>query len=167
MYFVVGMIYVSCNWDGRADSRGIHIGTILNLYTAWKISTAGHRHRGWCRRHWHSGILYLSPVPKHSGTELGPLIPKPDWFRHRIFCSFRYRTDWMPDSPTFRHLKKLLHIRCWWKGYPVHFQTAGSGKWYTLHVHRQLLMVLFLLYDIENSYVNAGEKLVRHRHFFR
>ncbi len=36
------------------------------------------------------------------------------------------------------------------KGYPVHVQTADSGKRYNQHVHRQLLMVLFLLYDIEN-----------------
>jgi hypothetical protein len=35
-------------------------------------------------------------------------------------------------------------------------ETAGSGRWYTLHVHRQMLMVLFLLYYIEKSYVNAG-----------
>jgi hypothetical protein len=41
----------------------------------------------------------------------------------------------------------------WWKGYhyPVHVQTAGI-----VDFHRQLLMVLFLLYDIEKSYVNAG-----------
>jgi hypothetical protein len=52
----------------------------------------------------------------------------------------------MTDSPTFRHLKK---------GYtPAH--TAGCGNGYTQHVHRQLLMVLFLLDDIEKSYVNAG-----------
>jgi hypothetical protein len=38
------------------------------------ISKAGHRHRGRCRFHRHSGILYLSPVPEHSGTGLGFLI---------------------------------------------------------------------------------------------
>jgi hypothetical protein len=42
----------------------------------------------------------------------------------------------------------------------VHVQTAGTGsekfKRFVLHVHRQLLMVLFLLYDIEKLYVNAG-----------
>ncbi len=46
------------------------------------------------------------------------------------------------------------------KGNPIHIQTAGSGKLYTLHIHRKLLMVLFLLqyvYDIEKSYVNARE----------
>jgi hypothetical protein len=53
----------------------------------------------------------------------------------------------MPDSPTFRHLKK---------GYTLHVHTAGGRKGHTLHVHRQLLMVLFLLNDIEKSYVNAG-----------
>jgi hypothetical protein len=76
--------------------------------------------------------------------------------RHRNFCSFRYRLDWMPKSlafrhknfaklkrntmhvysPTFRHLKKLSVV-------VVHVQTVGSGKLYTLHVHRQLLMVLW------------------------
>ncbi len=74
------------------------------------MGIARHRNQGRCRRHRHCGILYLSPVPDHSGTGLGPLIPVPDWFRHRNFCSFRYRTDWMPDSPTFRHLKKLLVV---------------------------------------------------------
>jgi hypothetical protein len=51
----------------------------------------------------------------------------------------------------------------------VHIQTAGSGKGYTLHVHIQVLMMLFLLYDDEKSFVNAGmpENLVRHLHFFR
>jgi hypothetical protein len=36
-------------------------------------------------------------------------------------------------------------------------QVVKSSKVkYILHVHRQLLMVLFLLYDIEKSYVIAG-----------
>ncbi len=39
---------------------------------------------------------------------------------------------------------------------PMHVQTACGGKWCTLQVHRQLLMVLYLLYDIEKLYVNAG-----------
>ncbi len=83
--------------------------------------------------HWHSGILYLSPVLEHYGTGFDPLIPVPDWFRHPHFCSFRYKTDRMPDSPTFRHLKK---------GVILHVHTAGCGNGYTLHVHRQLIMVL-------------------------
>jgi hypothetical protein len=106
-----------------------------------QFGIAGHRHRSRCSRHRHSDILYLSPVPEHSGTGLGPLIPVTYWLWHRNFCSFRYRTDRMPDSPTFR-----LWWWWWWKGNPVHVQT-GSGKWYTLYVQRQLLMVLFLLYD--------------------
>ncbi len=58
---------------------------------------------------------------------------------------------------TVRH-SGIYKSFCWWwlKGSPVHVQTACSGEWYTLHVHRQLLMVLFLPYDIEKSYVNAG-----------
>jgi hypothetical protein len=60
------------------------------------VSIAGHRHRGRCHRHWHSGILYLSPVPEYSGSGLDLLILVPDWFWHRnFFCSFRYRTDWI------------------------------------------------------------------------
>ncbi len=44
-------------------------------------SIAGHRHRGRCRRHRFSGILYLNPVPEHSDTELGPFIEVSNWFR--------------------------------------------------------------------------------------
>jgi hypothetical protein len=40
------------------------------------------------------------------------------------------------------------------KGIPM--QVVKSSKVIHLDVHRQLLMVLFLLYDIEKSYVNAG-----------
>jgi hypothetical protein len=42
------------------------------------------------------------------------------------------------------------------KVYTLHVHTAGCGNGYTLHVHRQVLKVLFLLYDIEKSNVNAG-----------
>jgi hypothetical protein len=35
-------------------------------------------------------------------------------------------------------------------------QCTSKLQVYTLHVHRQLLNVLFLLYDNEKSYVNAG-----------
>jgi hypothetical protein len=49
--------------------------------------------------------------------------------------------DWLEagqsDIPAFK------------KGYTLYVHTAGDR-------HRQLLMVLFLLYDIEKSYVNAG-----------
>ncbi len=63
------------------------------------------------------------------------------------FCSFTGLT-W---SRTVRHFGIQKSCCCWWwKGYPVHVQTANSGKWYTLHVHRHLQMVLFLLF------VNAG-----------
>jgi hypothetical protein len=88
---------------------GLYALQLSGLYNVWDI--AGYRHR-------HSGILFLSPAPEYSGTRLGPFIPVPDWFRHRHFCSFQYRTDWMPDSPTFRHLKK---------GYTLHVYTASVG----------------------------------------
>jgi hypothetical protein len=74
----------------------------------------------------HYGILNLNTVPEHSGTGLDPLIPVPDWFWHQHFSSFRYRTDWLQDSPTFRHLKK---------GFALHVHTAGGGNGYTLDVH--------------------------------
>jgi hypothetical protein len=35
--------------------------------------------------HRQSGVQYLSPVPEHSGTGLGPSNPVPDWFRHHHF----------------------------------------------------------------------------------
>jgi hypothetical protein len=60
-------------------------------------ASAGHQH--------HS----LSPVPEHSGTGQGYLIPVSDWYRRRYFCSFQYQTDRMPDSPAFRHLKKEIN----------------------------------------------------------
>jgi hypothetical protein len=70
------------------------------------------------------------------------------------------------------------------KGYALHFETAGCGNGYTLHVHTVsvggcerdtqctsklvvdsdtpcmsidscCMMVLFLIYDIEKSYLNA------------
>ena len=66
----------------------------------------------------------------------------------------------MPDSSTFWHLKKYpARPYCWfwwlWKGYKVLIKTAGSGKWYTLHVQTAADGV-FLLFDIKKSYVNAG-----------
>ncbi len=46
-------------------------------------------------------------------------------------------------------------------------QTEGSGKWYILHVHRRLLLVLSAVWcwKIIRKCRKAGEKLVRHRHF--
>ncbi len=101
--------------------------------------------------HRHSSILYLSQVPEHSGTRLGTLISVPDWFRHQHFCSYRYRTDWTPDSPTFRHLKK---------GYTLHVHTAcvGGGERDTpcTSIDSCCWCYSCSCYDIENSYVNAG-----------
>jgi hypothetical protein len=91
-----------------------------------KSSEFGHRHYS---------IQYLSPVPEHSGMGLGPLIPVQDWLWHSHYCSFRYRTDQMADSPAFKkhfikvkrdlhptrpHCKRWSGIHpqplCWWKG---------------------------------------------------
>ncbi len=89
---------------------------------------------------------YQTGIP-YTGTELVPasaflFIPVPNWL-----------DAGQSDITAFK------------KGYTLHVHTASVGdserdthavQWYTLHVHRQLLMVLFLLYDIEKSYVNAG-----------
>jgi hypothetical protein len=65
-----------------------------------------------------ANFLILNPVPEHICTGLCPLIPVLDWLQHQHFCSYRYRTDWMSDRPTFRHLKR---------GYTLHVHTAGFG----------------------------------------
>jgi hypothetical protein len=41
------------------------------------------------------------------------------------------------------------------KRYTLNIQTKGSGKCYNLYIHRQLLLVFFLSYDVEKSHVNA------------
>jgi hypothetical protein len=86
--------------------------------------TAKHRHRG---------------IPASCISVRYRSTPVPDWFRHRHFCSFRCRTDRMPDSSTFRHLKKgyTLHVHTAGgrKGHTMHIHTAGGGRGYTLHVH--------------------------------
>jgi hypothetical protein len=46
-----------------------------------------------------------------------------------------------------------IHTAGCGKGYTLHVQTEGSGKKYTLHTHTRLLMVLFLLLDVEKPYV--------------
>jgi hypothetical protein len=127
------------------QEKSIFTSFFIDLSPQLVLNIAGHRHRGRCRRHRHFGILYLSPVPDYSGSGLGPLIPVSDWFRHPHFCSFRYRTE-----------KGVHTARAYGNGYTLHVLTAVGGKNYTLHVHRQLLMVLFLLYDIRKSYINAG-----------
>ncbi len=33
----------------------------------------------------------------------------------------------------------------WWKGSTLHIHAGSNGKWYVLHVHRRLMMVLFFL----------------------
>ncbi len=92
-------------------------------------------------------------------------IPVQDWapyFDTRLVPASEFMfipvPDWLDagqsDIPAFK--KKLLVVVVIGYHYPVHIQTEDSGKWYTLHAQRQLLRVLFLLYDIEKSYVNAG-----------
>ncbi len=132
----------------------------------YPISIAGHRHRGRCRRHRHSGILYLSPPQEHSGTGLGGspysgtglvpasaflFIPVPDWL-----------DVGQSDIPAFKKGVHPARPYCWWwwKGYPCsarpNCRLWKVQKRFKMHVYRQLVVVLFLLYYIEKSYVNAG-----------
>ncbi len=39
----------------------------------------------------------------------------------------------------------------------LHVHTSGGGKGYTLHCYTWLLLLLYLLYEIEKSEVNAGK----------
>ncbi len=54
---------------------------------------------------------FLSPALEHSGAGLSLFIPVSNWFRHQHLFSFRYRTDWMPDSPAFRYYNNLYKER--------------------------------------------------------
>ncbi len=83
-YSVRRLLYIPHRAINRTGRKNFYIEQMLS-------HIAGHLHQGRCRRHQHSGILYLSPVPEHSGTGLGPrgiglvpvsaflFIPVPDW----------------------------------------------------------------------------------------
>ncbi len=108
------------------------------------VSIAGHRHRHPVFQSSFVAIRYRTGSP-YSSTGLVPaseylFIPVPDWLDAE-------------QSDILAFKKAVFGVG---ERDPMHVQTAGSEKWYTLHVHRQLLMVLFLLYDIEKSYINAG-----------
>jgi hypothetical protein len=88
----------------------------------------------------HSGILYLSPVPEHSSTGLGSLLPVSDRFRYWHFCSFWYRSAFKKGI----HPARLYCWRCkerhparpyfWlWKVITLHVHYAGCGNGYTVH----------------------------------
>jgi hypothetical protein len=107
---------------------------------------AGHRHQGQCRQHQHSGIQHFSPVPEHSGSGLGPLIPVSDCSLHQHLNPFQYRTDRMPYSPAFKNIVwrlRRIHPAC---GKHTHTADGGSwihsalpysrrGKGYTFHIY--------------------------------
>ncbi len=95
-----------------------------------------------------SAFRHLSPVREHSGTG-------PPYFGTGLVPASTFLLITVPvwldaghsDIPAF---KKGIHPArpyCWLRECLVV---------YTLHVHRQLLMVLFLLFEIEQSYVNVG-----------
>jgi hypothetical protein len=102
------------------------------------------------------GIWYLRLVPEHSGTKLGALIVILHLFRHWYFCSLRYRTDPMPDSPAFPHLKTFYNIlpAGGGKGDTLHVHTAGGdGKGYTLHCSYTAAdgVTVFLLFGTDRT----------------
>jgi|688.fasta_scaffold596582_1 hypothetical protein len=142
------------------------------FHNRYLINIAGHRNRGRCRRHRHSGIRSLIPISEHSGTGLG--VP---FFRYRtgsglgIFVHFG---TGLTGCRTVRNLvfkkrdTKTLYVHTTSKGlgytlhahtaggervYTLHVHTASCGRGYTLDIHRRLLIMLFLLYDAEKSCV--------------
>ncbi len=79
------------------------LGSKKKRLRTYEIRKAGHRYRGRCHRHRHSGILYLSSVPDPPST----------------FLFITILNDWMPDSQTFWHLNK---------GYTLHGHTVDCGN---------------------------------------
>ncbi len=78
-----------------------------------------------------------------------------------IMPARRYCWRWKEIHPACLHcwLWKWIHPAypySWrWKRNTLHIKTVGGEKTYTRHVHRRLLMVLLLLYDVQN-HCNAG-----------
>ncbi len=123
--------------------------TKKDLHT-YKI-IAGHRHQGRYRRHRHSGILYLSLVPEHSGTKMGPLNLVPDWFRHQH--SF---LNTVPDAGQSSIPAFTKSVQRWKWLRPARPYTAAAGvKW------------ALWCWKIKSKCWNAEKKLVHHRHFYR
>ncbi len=62
------------------------------------------------------------------------------------FCSLWYLSDRMPDSLEFLENDeggKVYNI--------LHVQTAGGGKGYNLHVYTRMLLMLYLICDVDNK----------------
>ncbi len=70
----------------------------------------------------------------YSGSGLDPLIPVPDWFRHRPF--YIPVPDW-PKCRTVRHSDIWKTLYKGEKDYPyyLHVHTASDGLGYTLYLH--------------------------------
>ena len=140
---------VSCICWGSSD--------YTPMWLAWNAQSAAHRtdclrYKTSERKIGYLGIgieamppasVFRHPVSQsgtgNSGTGLGPLFPVPDWFRHQHFWSIRDRTDWMPDSPIFRH--------------SLYVHTAGSGGGAR---DTQCTSIDSYWCDNEKAYVNAG-----------
>ena len=77
----------------------------------------------------------LSPVPEHSCTKLGPLIPVLDWFLHLHSFSWQYRTDRTPDWPDAGQsgIYKTAFPYCYWWKDTLHVHPAGGGKRHHSH----------------------------------
>jgi hypothetical protein len=80
---------------------------VLLVHTCHSLASASSQ----CCRHRYFGIQHLRYRYRYryrsSGTGLDSLISVPDSFPHRHIYSFLYRTDRMPYSPAFWHLKAL------------------------------------------------------------
>jgi hypothetical protein len=78
--------------------------------------------------------MYLSPVPEHSGSGLGPLIPIPDCFWHRNFVQsdiLKFKKGYTLHICTADGRKGHTPARfyCWqWKEATLNVYTAGSWK---------------------------------------
>ncbi len=101
-------------------------------------------------RHWVEGDAAGIGIPASCILVRYRSITEPDWvplFRYRTGSGihiFVHSATRLTGCRTVQHLKK---------GYILHVHTAVGGNEYTLHVHRQLIMVLS---------GTAGHGLVRH-----
>jgi hypothetical protein len=94
------LYYISCCGDGKTDWLPSSLRSRIYNEHSWASASRSMPPASASRSKPPASAI-RHPVSQ-SGTGQGPLILVPDWFRHRNFCSFRYRTDWMPDSPTVR-----------------------------------------------------------------
>jgi len=105
------------------------------LLASYCIYIAGHRHRGRCRRHRHSGILYLSPEIQYklAATTIGNKATS--FF---FISSYEFRVLFYPSTVNiFR--------------FPMY---SNQHYWILLYIfNRQTVMALFLLMDLSYKHI--------------